>query len=287
MSTAPSSAPASVPAWGVHSPAGWRRAWLGLLHAIPAGSAFRRLAIWLRKPLKTAFGPWVDLTVWGLRLRVRSQGNLSEQRLLLMPQFLDTTERLALADALRGGGNFLDIGANAGVYSLWVASLRAPGLRVDAFEPDPELCASLRFNLATNALDSVRLHSLALGASECEVVLAAGAGNKGENHITTAAEANPSSAAAGIRVPMTTLPAFLAREKLARIDALKIDVEGHEVSVLAPLFAGTPRSTWPRLLICELTHDRESRLAALLAENGYTLAARGRLNGIYRLAAVA
>ncbi|MEY4487934.1 MAG: hypothetical protein RIQ79_442 [Verrucomicrobiota bacterium] len=285
MSTAPSSAPASVPVWGVYSPSGWRRAWLGLLHGLPSGSAFRRLAIWLRKPLKSAFGPWVDLTVWGLRLRVRSQGNLSEQRLLLMPQFLDTTERLALADALRTGGNFLDIGANAGVYSLWVASLRAPGLRVDAFEPDPELCASLRFNLATNALDSVRLHSVALGAAEGEVVLAAGAGNKGENHITAAA--TPSAAAAGIRVPMTTLPDFLARENLARIDALKIDVEGHEVSVLAPLFARAPRSVWPRLLICELTHDRESRLAALLAENGYTLAARGRLNGIYRLAAVA
>ncbi len=284
MSTAPSSAPAA-PVWGAHSPSGWRRAWLGLLHTIPARPAFRRLALWLRKPLKAVFGPWVDITVWGLRLRVRSQGNLSEQRLLLMPQFLDTAERLALADALRGGGNFLDIGANAGVYSLWVASLRASGLRVDAFEPDPELCTALRFNLATNALDSVRLHSLALGASEGEVVLEAGAGNKGENHITAATAIPPSSAApTGIRVPMTTLPVFLAREKLTRIDALKIDVEGHEVSVLAPLFSGTPRSVWPRLLICELTHDRESRLAALLSENGYTLAARGRLNGIYRLA---
>lgn len=279
-----SNAPAAAPAWGAHSPAGWRRAWLVLLHAIPTGSAFRRVALWLRKPLKTAFGPWVDLTVWGLRLRIRSQGNLSEQRLLLMPQFLDTAERMALADALHFGGNFLDIGANAGVYSLWVSSIRAPGLRVDAFEPDPELCTALRFNLATNALDSVRLHSLALGASEGEVLLKAGAGNKGENHITTAADPTSSAATTGIRVAMTTLPVFLAREKITRIDALKIDVEGHEVSVLTPLFASTQRSVWPRLLICELTHDRESRLAALLAENGYTLRARGRLNGIYRLA---
>jgi hypothetical protein len=34
-------------------------------------------------------GEEVDVVVWGLKLRLKSKGNLSEQRLIFMPQFLD------------------------------------------------------------------------------------------------------------------------------------------------------------------------------------------------------
>jgi FkbM family methyltransferase len=248
-----------------------------MLHALPPGTAWRRLALWLRKPLKSALGPWVDVEVWGLKLRLRGRGNLSEQRLIFMPQFLDAAERLAIAEALKDGGVFFDIGANAGVYALWVASRRVVGTRVVAFEPDPDLCASLRFNLHTNGLDAVQLHSLALGREEGRVTLVAGEGNKGENRI----EASP--AAAGVAVDLTTLPRFLARAGIERIDAMKIDIEGHEPDVLEPLFAEVPRQLWPRLLVCEVVHDTGNRLAHLLAETGYRLVQQGRLNGIYRL----
>jgi FkbM family methyltransferase len=158
-----------------------------------------------------------------------------------------------------------------------VAATCGSQVRIEAFEPDAELCERLHFNLATNRLQQVRLNSLALGDHEGEVRLISGDGNKGENRV--------SATGAGAVVPMTTLPTFLARSGIARIDALKIDVEGHETEVLSPLFQQSPRSLWPRLLICEVTHDDEQRLAQLLAANGYSLSAQGRLNGIYRLAA--
>lgn len=268
---------ATPPAWGACQPAGWLACWLRALHALPTGAAWRRLALWLRKPLKNALGPWVDVEVWGLRLRLRGRGNLSEQRLIFMPQFLDAAERMAIAGALKDGGVFFDIGANAGVYALWVGSRRVAGTRIEAFEPDPDLCASLRFNLHTNGLDAVHLHATALGREDGRVTLVSGAGNKGENRI----DASP--AAAGVTVDITTLPRFLARAGIERIDAMKIDIEGHEPDVLEPLFAATPRTLWPRLLVCEVVHDAGNRLAMLLAENGYQLAGQGRLNGIYRL----
>lgn len=276
-SSAPAAASPLDAPWGAFAPRGWRAAWLRLLHAVP----FRRLALWLRRPLKNNLGDWVDLEVWGLRLRVRAKGNLSEQRLILMPAHLDRAERDTLARELRDGGVFLDIGANAGVYSLWVASLRRPGVSVHAFEPDPELCARLRRNLSANALDSVTLHACALGRAEGVATLVAGDGNKGENHVETASATG--AAHAGVTVPLTTLPAWLRAQNLARIDALKIDVEGHELDVLEPLFADAPRAAWPRLVICEDVHDGDDRLAKLLTSRGYALAARGRLNGIYRL----
>lgn len=285
--SAPAAASPLDAPWGAFAPRGWRAAWLRLLHGVP----FRRLALWLRRPLKNNLGDWVDLEVWGLRLRVRAKGNLSEQRLILMPAHLDRTERDTLARELREGGVFLDIGANAGVYSLWVASLRRPGVSVHAFEPDPELCARLRRNLSANALDAVSLHACALGRSEGVATLVAGDGNKGENHVETApaphsaAAGNRAAAPVGVTVPLTTLPAWLRAQNLARIDALKIDVEGHELDVLEPLFADAPRAAWPRLVICEDVHDGDDRLAKLLTSRGYALATRGRLNGIYRLPA--
>jgi FkbM family methyltransferase len=266
--------------WGTFAPRGWRRTWLRLLHSLPTGKAWRRLALWLRKPLKNTLGQIVDLEVWGLKLRLRSKGNLSEQRLILMPQFLDTAEREALADFLRDGGVFFDIGANAGMYSLWIASLRNPAIRGEAFEPDPELCSLLKANLATNDIGHIHLNNCALGRTEGTVTLVAGAGNKGENRVESAG----ASASQGLAVAMTTLPAFLAAKNIARIDALKIDVEGHEVDVLEPLFKEVPSSAWPRLLICEVTHDGGRSLANLLSAHGYQLANSGRLNGIYRLA---
>lgn len=264
--------------WGTHSAHGWRALWLRFLHRLPTGKVWRRISLYLRKPLKSSLGDIVDVNIWNLRLRLRPRGNLSEQRLVLMPQHVDRIEREILATELKTGDVFFDIGANIGIYSYWVASRFGRDVRIEAFEPDPKLQARLGVNIANNpvALANLRVNPVALGSSEGEVVLVAGDGNAGENRIEA-------GSAQGTRVAMTTLPAFLVREKITRIDALKIDVEGHEIAVLEPLFKEVSRSVWPKLIICELTQDLDHGLAALLTSNGYVLSARGRLNGIYRL----
>ncbi len=266
------------PPWGTYSPSILKRKWLSILHTLPKSNTFRRIALWLRKPIKNSFGKWVDLEIWGLKLRLRAKGNLSEQRMIFMPQFLDTTERLIIADEFKNGGIFLDIGANAGVYSLWVASLKIPGTQIESFEPDPELCKSLAFNIEINSLGSINLNPIAIGRTEGSVNLISGEGNKGENHIQ-----HESDTSSGITVKMTTLPRFLESRGIQRIDAMKIDIEGFECDALEPLFTQTPNNLWPKLLICEVVHDDKNQLASLLAKSGYKLVAHGRLNGIYRL----
>jgi FkbM family methyltransferase len=73
-----------------------------------------------------------------------------------------------------------------------------------------------------------------------------------------------------VRVKLESLDEVLAREKIATVDLLKIDVEGHELKVLRGL---GPRS-WPRIKQVVLeTHDRDGRLKAiekLLVQNGLT-----------------
>lgn len=278
MSAPDASSPDNFSAWGTHSVAGWRRRWLALLHSLPVGRRWRRVALWLRKLVKNRLPDPLDIEIWGLRLRLKSQGNLSEQRMILMPQFVDWLERATLVRELAGGGVFFDIGANAGVYTLSVAAACGPAVRIESFEPDPELCDRLRHNLELNKLDQVHLNACALGRIEGTATLVAGDGNKGENRVESGSSSSP-----GITVAITTLPAFLNQKSITRIDALKIDVEGFEADVLEPLFTSCPRSAWPRLLICEVIQDPSAKLSALLAANGYSLADHGRLNGIYRL----
>lgn len=265
-------------AWGRYALGPLASLWRTLLCSLPPGKPWRRLALWIRKPLKNTLKPWVDIRVWGLKLRLRGTGNLSEQRLILMPQFLDTEELAAIQSALSEGGTFFDIGANAGGYCLKIASLRRGDIRIEAFEPDPELCDSLRFNLDTNELSSVHLNQIALGRRQGKVTLISGEGNKGQNQVVSG-EAN------GVSVEMTTLPHFMEQNGIKTINALKIDIEGYECDALEPLFSEMPTTAWPQLLICEVVHDESNQLAALLERTGYKLVKSGRLNGIYRLQA--
>ena len=267
------------PPWGHYRPLGWRATLIKILHLIPSTPPLRRIALWLRKPIKNKLGQWIDITIWNLNLRLRSKGNFSEQRMIFMPQFLDTIERIAISEELKNGGVFFDIGANAGVYTLWAGSLRNPAITVHAFEPDPSLCSTLQSNLDRNALEGIHLHQSALGRIDSEATLILSEKNKGENSIDISPDTT------GMKIRIHSLPQWLTSNQISRIDVMKIDVEGHELDVLEPLFTICPAASWPRLLICELIHDDKSNIKQLLQKCGYILEKQGRLNGIYRLPA--
>ncbi len=262
--------------WGRYRLRGWKRAWLKGLHLVPALPGLRRPALWLRKALKEALEGPVDAEVWGLRLRLEPQRNLSESRMLMMPQFADRKEREFVAEAFRDGrGLLVDIGANAGLHTLWAASL-GPGVRVEAFEPDPSLCRRLRANLDRNGLEQVRLHPVALGGASTQGYLLRHQANQGQNRLTGA----PGPQA--LPVPVRTLQEALEEGGVRQVDVLKIDVEGHEAEILSPFFGKAPESLWPRAVLCEEPRPpRVSEVSKLIVASGYARVARTRMNGIY------
>ena len=266
------------PCWPHYRIEGWKRAWLRMLHRLPPAPPFRHLALWLRKPLKRLIDHPVDLTVWGLKLRLWPLGNLSEQRLLFMPQFVDRAERKYLEKRFHGpSGCFLDIGANAGLYTLWAASLK-PAIQIESFEPDNELCDRLRANLDRNGLSGVHLHRVALGNPELPATLVRNQNNLGENRIVT--EPLKSNRTVAVKSLLTVL----AERKIDRVDIVKIDVEGHELKILEPFFRDAPDTLWPRAIICELPRNNERHpLALLLEKHSYVSVLRTRMNGIFEL----
>ena len=268
--------------WGALRIGGWKSMWLAFCHGIPPLSGMRRVAMLLRKPMKILLQDWIDVTVWGLRLRLLPKGNLSEQRILFLPQFFDRAERLAIADSLASGGVFIDIGANIGAYSFWVASLGS-GIRIEAFEPDPELCERMQFNLSTNGLNQVHIHPIALGNHCGTGSLKRSGTNRGRTQVVDREDGCDQE------IRIERLPDFLQHAGIDKITALKIDVEGDEASVLEPLLVEEHRGVWPELIICEIekvcrTPD-ESAPWKMLDDVGYELQQRTRLNGIFRLPA--
>jgi len=116
---------------------------------------------------------------------------------------------------LRPGDLFLDVGANAGSYTLLAASR---GSRVRAAEPNPLPRHYLERSLALNGLTAeVLAQAISDRAGSLRMDLAQDA----KGHV---AEAGPDL------VTATTLDALAAGEAPALV---KIDVEGHEAAVIA------------------------------------------------------
>jgi hypothetical protein len=117
----------------------------------------RKVAYALRRlGLRSLDGRPVDIESLGAKMRLYPDGNVCEKRVLFTPQYFDPLERALLAERLRDGFRFIDIGANIGAYSLFVAANAGPSARILAVEPQPEVFARLSFNIAQNPFGTVK-----------------------------------------------------------------------------------------------------------------------------------
>jgi FkbM family methyltransferase len=144
----------------------------------------------------------------------------------------------ALAPYVEPDSVILDIGASMGFFTIPAARLaRSVGAAVVSYEPVPANADLLRSNVELNGFqDLVTVRPVGLGPAADElamVVEGAGAGNASitagvgsqqlAGHVADGALNNT------IRVPIETLDA----QNLVNCTALKIDVEGFELDVLA------------------------------------------------------
>jgi FkbM family methyltransferase len=270
--------------WGTHLPSGYERAVLALTRAMPENWLGLRLAILFRRLIMGRIGEGCrDTTLWGMRLRLYPRRNGCEKNALFTPQMFDTMERRVLAEAVRakrGAFTFVDIGANVGLYSLYLAS--CGDVRTLAIEPQPGILERLRFHLAANPAAKVEVRAVALSDRAGEVTLVLNDSDSGGTHI----EKHDGRHDAGERigVPSKPLLGVLSESGITAIDALKIDVEGAEDIVLAPFLREAPQPLLPSLILIEDTRGFWGLdLFALLRGRGYTEQERSRQNVAMRL----
>ncbi|HRI80971.1 MAG TPA: FkbM family methyltransferase [Opitutaceae bacterium] len=121
---------------------------------------------------------------------------------------------------------FLDIGANAGFYSL-ALSHWFPGLAGAAFEPIPATYGHLRRNFALNGVGKIVPHNLGLSDQPGELVFYTYPSQSGSSSMTRNVDA---ADVQEVRCPVTTLDVFCAQHRLGA-DFIKCDVEGAELFV--------------------------------------------------------
>jgi FkbM family methyltransferase len=164
-------------------------------------------------------------TVWGHGMKAKT---FDRSLYLLMHRvgLMGRSEKAAMAELVKPGMTVVDVGANLGLYTLYMAGLVGPTGRVIAFEPDPDLVEILRENCSANGVTNVEVHNCALGAEPDHLILHRLTLNSGENHLG-------SKERGAFRRPVEVVVAtFDSLLPDVRPDFVKVDVQGWELNVL-------------------------------------------------------
>jgi FkbM family methyltransferase len=175
----------------------------------------------------------------------------------LQGAFYEPEELAMIARHFPLGGSFLDIGANIGNHTLYVAKfLRAS--RVVCIEPNPPAIAVLESNVWLNGLTRIVDGShLGIGLSDsaqASVAIKYSSRNLGGGRVV------PGDG--GIRLERAD--SLLAGQ---RFDFIKIDVEGMEIAVLSGM-SGLLATHRPKMFI-EVDNANAAAFQTWLAEAGY------------------
>ena len=135
-----------------------------------------------------------------------------------------------LMGKLTSGDCLYDIGAATGLYTVFLAQVVGEEGCVVAFEPEPDSYGRLRENLKLNNLDNVQPFRLALSNRDGNATLQTG-DVAGAGRIVCSDDGDRASVHAE-RVNVVHGDRFVESQGMVPPRAVKIDVEGHEYSVL-------------------------------------------------------
>ena len=270
--------------FGAFSPSPFQQRMRAMAHRLKPTYWGRRTASLLLGPAGGRARRAYDVEIFGSqKARLHPYDNICEKRVYLTPQLWDDEERALLREAIarsRGGTfAFVDVGANVGLYTLFA---RAEALRVNAalrgvaIEADPEMAARLQFNLAaSHALHDITLFNCAASDEEKALRFTVNKKSRGLSRVDKAG---------ALTVNARPLHALTAAAGLDRIDAMKIDIEGHEYKTLDAFFKNAPATLHPAMIILEVSHEAEGASGAALAiKAGYRQRLQTKRNAVFTL----
>jgi FkbM family methyltransferase len=170
--------------------------------------------------------PWYDELVLDLAL-----GN-DQSRCLYVSGSFEPNEFAWLDHAIQPGMTILDIGANEGFYTTFLAQRVGSSGAVVAFEPSPRERARLERNVAINGIDNVRIVPKALSDKAGRAVFhVADAEHNGQNTLGSFGHKGVNEVES-IEVDVVRLDDVFSEFARVRLDLIKMDVEGAELAVL-------------------------------------------------------
>jgi FkbM family methyltransferase len=175
----------------------------------------------------------------------------------------------------------LDVGANAGIYSLAALATQQDAI-VHAFEPTPEIAARLRATVNLNGLDKLYVHEVAVSSVNGYATLIRYRGelgtNDGMNFIC-----QDQTRYDGDVVKTVCLDWFCENQLIDSIDLLKLDIQGHEHLALMGA-KGLISAGRIRMIFMELNWNNEASAVCpacesirLLERAGYRFSRPGKV----------
>lgn len=215
----------------------------------------------------------------GVKARLYPSGNRCEKRAFAGVQIWDAQERTALEAAVGSSANdvfvFMDVGANVGLYSLFVNAYAAAAekpARIIAIEPGLETCSRLEANVEASGAN-VQIIRAAISDAPGTGFLSTADDNRGEAKLVSGGHDIEA-------VVIDTLARICRAHGVTHIDAMKLDIEGHDLQALGGFFEDAPERLHPGLLILETGRAGSSPLIELCTQQGYVVQSRAGLNSI-------
>ncbi len=135
---------------------------------------------------------------------------------------------LAVRQHVRPGMIVIDAGAHVGEYTVRFSKAVGAAGSVHAFEPDPRVYPVLTRNVAKCSLGNVVANNLAIGGTEGVQGFVLGKDPTGSG----LGRSEGTVATGKLDVRVTTIDAYVRSQKIARVDLVKLDIEGAEVEAL-------------------------------------------------------
>lgn len=174
---------------------------------------------------------------------------------------------------LKEGMTFIDVGANIGTYALYAAKRVGRKGRVFAFEPQRGVFERLSAHIQANRLVNVVAEPYAVGGTDGAVEIIFDTQDNSKSYTRSLGLVQYRTSVC----KMVSLNSYLIRQNVARIDYLKIDVEGFELDVLkgaSSVLMNLP----PAIIQVELVDRSQSRnnssvasIIESLQSSGYAL----------------
>ncbi len=272
--------------YGTYALSRWREVVRQMASGTPSGKPGMWMISLLRKLTlmgheRGVGGPHDVEIAAGIQARLFPNTNRCEKRAFAGVHIWDPIERNLLDQliATHTGEEpfvFLDVGANVGLYSLFVnasGKAHSKATKIIAVEPDAENRSRLEFNCTASGCDAL-IEPIGIADEEGSGVLTDDGPNRGGITITDDGE--------GVSINLETLGQLFARHGLMRIDAMKLDIEGRDEAALRAMVEQVPDSVWPKVLIVETGRNNDSPIVTLLIDQGYKLIERTGINAILK-----
>jgi len=166
---------------------------------------------------------------WGDELWVSPHRHID--RCVLAFGCYDPDLHCALEHLLQPGWACLDVGANFGELALHMARIVGATGVVHAFEPAPSQFTRLRQHADRNG-NRVHCHQMALSDHSGQITMAVPTESADNQGLGTILASAPPNGYATSPVQTMTLDEFADKHSLARLDFVKLDVQGAEPLVL-------------------------------------------------------